>query len=96
MAGQFSQAVRRLARTPTFFSTAVLTIAVGVGLTATVFCVIQTTLLRPLPYAQPDRLVRISEDHSNGNAPMAGALLSSLTYHAWRQSQQQTLEDLAL
>lgn len=52
MAGQLSQAVRRLTRTPAFFATAVLTIAVGVGLRATVFCVIQTTLLRPLPYAQ--------------------------------------------
>ena len=84
-----------MSRTPAFSAIAVLTIALGVGLTTTVFCVIQRLLVRPLPYSAADRLVLVSEEYEGARSPMGGALLTSQTYHAWRQSRQ-TLEDIAL
>ena len=95
MPDQFIKAIRGLWRTPAFSATAVLTIALGVGLTTTVFCVIQRLLVRPLPYSAADRLVLVSEEYEGARSPMGGALLTSLTYHAWRVSRQ-TLEDIAL
>jgi predicted permease len=50
-------AFRLFARQRGFFVTAVLTIALGVGLSATVFAVVDGVLFRPLPYRDPSRLV---------------------------------------
>ena len=52
-------ALRLFARQRGFFVTAVLTIALGVGLSATVFAVVDGVLFRPLPYRDPSRLVAI-------------------------------------
>jgi putative ABC transport system permease protein len=52
-------AVRRFARQRGFFVTAVLTIALGIGLSATVFAVVDGVLFRPLPYRDPERLVAV-------------------------------------
>src|SRR5678815_937386 len=50
-------AVRLFARQRGFFATAVLTIALGIGLSATVFAVVDGVLFRALPYRDPGRLV---------------------------------------
>src|SRR3954462_9556207 len=52
-------ALRVFARQPVFFATTVLTIALGVGLSATVFAVVDGVLFRPLPYRDPSRLVAL-------------------------------------
>jgi putative ABC transport system permease protein len=54
-------ASRSLRRTPVYALVAILTIAVGIGVTTAVFSVVDGVLLRPLPYPEPDRLVRLSE-----------------------------------
>jgi putative ABC transport system permease protein len=54
-------AVRTLARAPGFTVTAVLTLALGIGANSAVFSALDTVLLRPLPFPDGDRLMRLSE-----------------------------------
>ena len=53
-------AARGLVRRPAFTAVAVITLAVGVGATTAIFSAVNALLLRPLPYARPDELMRVS------------------------------------
>ena len=53
--------LRRIARAPAFTAVILLTLSVGIGASTAVFSVVRTVLLKPLPYPEADRLVRVVE-----------------------------------
>jgi len=64
-----AQAVRVLRRSPGFLLIALVTIALGVGANSAIFSVIRGVLLRPLPFADPGRLVSVYEDNRPEHSP---------------------------
>src|SRR6185369_15282363 len=54
-------AIRTLAKTPAFTTTVVLTLALGIGANSAVFSAIDAVLLRPLPFPDGDRLMRLEQ-----------------------------------
>ena len=52
-------AFRQLRRAPAISVAAILTLALGIGATTALFTVVNSVLLRPLPYPEPDRLARV-------------------------------------
>jgi predicted permease len=67
-------AVRLLLRSPGFAAAAILTLALAIGANAAIFSAVKGVLIAPLPYREPDRLVRVFEEsRTNPHFPMAPA-----------------------
>jgi putative ABC transport system permease protein len=83
--------LRVLLRSPGFTIVAILTLSLGIGANTAIFSVINSVLLRPLPFHEPDRLVQMWEtEASPGSYPLTGP-----DYLEW-QSQNHTLEGTSL
>ena len=76
-------ALRLLRRSPLFTITVVLTLAVGIGSTTAMFSVVNAVLLRPLPFADPGRLMQVAEKNDKLNLPAFSA--SALNYLSWAE-----------
>jgi putative ABC transport system permease protein len=83
-------AARLLHRSPGFATTAILMLALGLGVNTTIFSVVNAVLLRPLPYTDPSRLVMVGELGSNGAGNVGYA-----TFLDWR-NRSHAFEDLGL
>lgn len=84
--------LRLLRRYPGFSLAIVVTVALGLGANATIFGVINAVLLEPLPYNQPDRLVRLWESNLKQNQP--DSPVSVPNFQDW-QREQTVFEQLA-
>jgi predicted permease len=69
-------------------------LAIGVGATASVVSVIYGVLLRPFPYTESQRIVRVYEQHQGVEGAGAGRYLSNIAYYALRDADNTTLRDL--
>jgi len=76
-------AVRVLRRQPGFALLVILTMALGIGATTTLFTVTHGVLMKPLPWPDADRLVALKETRG-GHAPRFGSF-SNTAYLAWRE-----------
>jgi putative ABC transport system permease protein len=72
---------RSLAKTPGFTIVAIVVIALGIGVNTAVFSVINTVLLKPLPYPDPQSLVMLMNTSPRGSGPGA----SVPKFNIWRQ-----------
>ncbi len=76
-------ALRMFAKSPGFAATAILTMALGIGATTAIFSLVDAELLHPLPYPQPEELVRLEDD-----LPGAGATDAGISIPEWKDLQQ--------
>ena len=84
-------AFRNLSKYPGFALVATVTLAIGIGANTAIFSIVETVLLRPLPFHQPEQLLRLYETESApGNYPFAGP-----DFVDWKK-QNSTFQDMAL
>jgi len=87
------QVIRRLIRAPLFTIVAIVTLAAGIGANTLVFSVLESVLLKPLPYPQSDRLVGLWHSAPGLNIPRLE--MSAANYFVYRE-QSQTFQDIGL
>src|SRR5688572_24128819 len=80
--GDLRYALRLLRKTPVFAIAAVGTLALGIGANTTIFSLVQTMLLRPLPYQNPDQVVMVWEDRTAAGFPRS--VPAPGNYEDWR------------
>jgi macrolide transport system ATP-binding/permease protein len=77
----FRYSSRRLCRTPGFALTAIAVLGFGVGAATAIYAFVDATLVKPLPYREPARLVALFEHNPVGDR----FHLSDFDYRAWKQ-----------
>ncbi len=85
--------LRGLIAKPMFLVVAVLTLGLGIGANTAIFSVMHSLLLRPLPYADGERLVEVFNRYPNMNLDHAG---TSIPDYLDRRAQAPSIEDMAM
>ena len=93
MAQDFRYALRQLRKSPGFTLVAILTLALGIGANTTIFSVMNATILKPLSFLDPDRLVLVWQTF--GKAPDDYNIVSAPNYWDF-QRQNHVFEGMAL
>jgi putative ABC transport system permease protein len=93
MTSSFRQLVRRLLRTPLFTVVTILTLGIGIGANTAIFSVVYGVLLKPLPLAEPERLVSVWHTAPGLNIPLLN--MSPATYFTYRE-QGKVFEDIGM
>ncbi len=83
--------LRILRRSPGFAASALVTLAIGIGANTAIFTIVDAVLLRPLPYADPDRLVTVGDRTPDGMSSNVGFA----TVLDWRD-RSRSFESLAM
>lgn len=84
---------RRLVHTPATTAIVVITLALGIGASAGVFTVFKLLVLDPLPFRDPDSLIRIVESRQSPGQPMRTAVVRGRNMEAWRE-RSSVLQDM--
>ncbi len=85
--------LRRLARTPVFTIATLVTLALGIGANTAIFSVINSVLLRPLPFPEPDRLIGVWQTAPGVNIKdLSASLADYITY----REDSKTFADVAI
>lgn len=82
IAADIRYACRQLIKNPGFACSAILVLALGMGASVAIFAFVDATLIKPLPYKDPNRLVDVTESM----AMFHRANLSYLDYLDWKKS----------
>src|SRR5690348_8907052 len=85
-------AFRMMRSAPMVTAAVILTVALAIAPNTAIFSVVNAVMLKPLPFAQPNRLVQVAEKNDKLGLPSFGA--SVLNFVSWRE-QAQTLQELA-
>jgi putative ABC transport system permease protein len=88
--GELRYALRTLGKSPGFTAVAIATLAVGIGANTAIFSFVDGVLLKPLPYPEPERIVRVLEKPPRG----ARNGISTLNFLDW-QRENTVFEHLA-
>src|SRR5215831_1270187 len=77
--------VRTLARSPGFSVTAILVMALGIGASTSLFTIVRSVLLKPLPFREPDKLVMVYEHYRIGDTIHLYNPVAAADFYDWRE-----------
>ena len=92
---EFKYALRLLIKSPAFAVIAICTLALGIGANTAIFSVVEGTLLRPLPFPNADRLVRVFEAGYESGVRGGSMNLSEQTVRQWQEHGSEIFEGFA-